>query len=40
MLFLSNADLQEEQDIRASTFLPLLIVLITFPDTNGFIKPF
>ena len=40
MLFLSNADLQVEQIFRASTFCPLIIVLITFPDADGFFKSF
>ena len=36
MLLLSNADLQVEQIFRASSFCPLIIVLITFPDADGF----
>ena len=40
MLFLSNANLQVEQIFRTSTFCPLIIVLITFPDENGFFKSF
>ena len=40
MLFLSNADLQLEQIFRTSTFCPLIIVLITFPDADGFFKSF
>ena len=40
MLFLSNADLQVEQIFRASTLCPLIIVLIKFPDADGFLKSF
>ena len=40
MLFLSNADLQVKQIFRASTFCPLIIVLIKFPDADGFFKSF
>ena len=36
MCFLSNADLQVEQIFRAFTFCPLIIVLITFPNADGF----
>ena len=40
MLFISNADLQVEQIFRASTFSPLITVLIKFPDADGFFKSF
>ena len=34
MLFLSNADLEVEKIFRESTFCPMIIVLITFPDAD------
>ena len=40
MLFLYNADLQVEKIFRAFTFYPLIIVLIKFPDEDGFFKSF
>jgi hypothetical protein len=40
MLFSSNADLQVEQNFRASTFGLLIIVLITFADAEGFFKSY
>ena len=36
----SNADLQVEQIFRAYTFCPLIIVLIKFPNADGFFKSF
>jgi hypothetical protein len=40
MLFFSDSDLQVEQIFRVSTFCPLIVVLIIFPDADGFFKSF